>query len=98
MDKKENAQKSSLLCSIYGDCYDKALTEECVCMDSEYEGSGRKLVLRLFALVLLLINLAMAAIYFPPIALAIYFTNWNMELTLALIVMVIWSSFDPKVN
>ena len=93
--EKKNAQKSTFLCLIYGDCYDKALTEECVCMDSERTGGGKKLALRLFALMLLLTNFVFAAKYFEPYALIAFFTNWAMEITLALVVITIWCSFDP---
>ena len=97
MGKKnhENIPKSSLLCFIYGECYDKALTEECICMDSEREGGVWKLAFRLIALTLVLINLVSVLILFEPMRLLIFFTNWAMELTIALIVVVVWCSFDP---
>ena len=83
---------------MYGDCYDKVLTEECVCMDSECRGGTWKLALRLVALALVVTNLIFAILFFDPIALLIFFTNWNMEFTLALVVIVIWCSFDKDIN
>ena len=95
---EKSVKNSKFLCLAYGDCYDKVLTEECVCMDSEFHGSTWKLALRLVALAMLATNLVFAICFFHPFALLIFFTNWAMELTFAQVVIVIWCSFDKEIN
>ena len=82
---------------MYGDCYDEILTKECVFMQSEIQGGRMILIIRLVALSMLLVNFCFAAVYFDPFNLLTYFTNWNMEVTLALVIIVICKSFDPKI-
>ena len=67
-------------------------------MDSESRGGKWKLALRLVALALVVTNLVFASVFFPLFPLLIFLTNWAMELTLVLIVIVIWSSFDKNIN
>ena len=67
-------------------------------MQSEIQGGRMILIIRLVALSMLLVNFCFAAVYFDPFNLLTYFTNWNMEVTLALVIIVICKSFDPKIQ
>ena len=67
-------------------------------MDSETEKAGWKLVLRILALTLVLINLAFCFMYFNPLSLLVVFSNWTLELSIALSIIVLWSSFDSNIS
>lgn len=43
------------------------------------------------ALLLILINLAMALVLFPAISLLVFLTNWIVLLTLATVLLTIWN-------
>ena len=90
---------SSFLKLCYGDDYGNVLGgPECISFASDRNDSSRKRVLRVIAVLLLLVNVTMCLYRFPLWALAVFFTNWNMEVTMVLAISVLWSSFDPKVD
>ena len=67
-------------------------------MQSEYQGSKIKLAIRLVALSMLLFNFYFAVAYFDPYGLITFFTNWNLEVTFGLILIIIWKSFDKEIG
>ena len=45
-----------------------------------------------------MINLGFALLVFPPMAMIVFFTNWALEVTFILNILVIWCSYDPKIE
>ena len=96
--EEKSKTRSKLLITCYGEKYEEVLGKECISFSFEKENPRWKLSLRLFSLLLLSINFFFAIYAFQLIGLLVFFTNWNLEVTFMVNVLVIWFSYDPYID
>ena len=97
MSSKEQ-KTSTLLKTLYGDDYCKILGIECISFDHEKGRRTHIMVLKVFAFLLSVFNVALTLWLYEPINLFIFFTQWAVCASLALAGLALVCSLDPDIN